>query len=233
MSKIDDSVLARYKVNENNFEIYVDPFLAWDFKHGKTDINFDDLFSYEMVYTDAKKGNEASRESLMDAFGTDNFQDIAKEIILKGDVQITTVQKQQMIENREKEIINYISTNAHDPKTKTPIPTQRIINSFKELKIKINLAKTKEKEIEEIINKLQKIIPISLEKVVLLVEIPASYAAKASSVIYKYDLIDQKWLPNGSLFAKIKIPSGLKAQLISDINNLTHGNARITSELEN
>ena len=61
------------------------------------------------------------------------------------------MQKQQMIENREKEIINYISTNAHDPKTKTPIPTQRIINSFKELKIKINLAKTKEKEIEEII----------------------------------------------------------------------------------
>ncbi|NCC71509.1 ribosome assembly factor SBDS, partial [bacterium] len=113
MVKMDDAVLARLKKNELNFEIYVDPFMAWDFKHGK-DISIDNMVAYEAVYTDAKKGEEASKEDLSSIFGTTDFFKIAKEIIMHGDVQLTTVQKQQMVEKRENEIITFIKTNAHD-----------------------------------------------------------------------------------------------------------------------
>jgi ribosome maturation protein SDO1 len=229
MVKLDDAVLAKLKKNDLEFEIYVDPYLAWDYKHGK-DINFDDLIAYEAIYTNAKKGEEVSPDDLNKVFKTTDFQTIVKEIILHGDVQLTTAQKQEMLEKRKREIINYLSKNAHDPKNKTPIPEQRIINAFEELKIKVNLSNKKDKEIQEIIDKLKKIMPISLDKIVISVEIPGSYAGKASSIVYKYEIIDQKWLPSGGLIARIKIPSGIKQQLVSDLNNVTHGNLVIKVE---
>ncbi len=227
---MDAAVLARLKRKDHNFEIYVDPFIAWDLKHGKTDINFDDLFAYEAVYSDAKKGEEASKEVVKDVFETNDFHTIAKEIIAHGDVQLTTAQKQLMTEKREKEVINFIITNAHDPKNHTPIPEQRIKNAFEELKIKINLSKQKDKEINDIIDQLKKIMPISLEKIILSIEIPANFAGKASSVIYKYEITEQKWLPSGALVAKIRIASGMRNQLVSDLNNITHGNIVIKVE---
>ena len=230
MAKMDDAVLARLKKEGYNFEIYVDPFLAWDFRHGDSKINFDDLIAFDTVYSDAKKAKEASKEILKKVFKTEDFTEIAKEIIYSGEVQLTTVQRHQLTEKREKEIINFIANNAHDPKTMTPIPVQRIVNAFEELKIKVNLSKKKDEEIKEIIKKLQKVMPLSLEKIIIEIEVPATHAGKCSSIIYKYEVIDQKWLSNGGLFAKIKIPAGIKTSLISNLNNITHGDIKVVVE---
>ena len=59
MVKLEDAVLAKLRRDDHNFEIYVEPYLAWDFKHGK-EVNFDDIIAYEAIYSDAKKGDEAS-----------------------------------------------------------------------------------------------------------------------------------------------------------------------------
>lgn len=229
---LENTVVARIKRGEHNFEILVYPFLAWDFRHNIQEITIDKVIAFEEVYSDLQKSNVAPKEMLIESFGTDDIYKIAEKIIKDGDVQLTTAQRQMLIEKREKEIISYITKNAHDPKNKTPIPEQRIINAFEELKIKINLSKQKEKEIEEIVDKLKRIMPISFEKIIVIVEIPSTYAGKASSIIYKYELDDQKWLANGSLVAKIKIPAGLKQQLVSDLNTVTHGNLTIKIESE-
>jgi ribosome maturation protein SDO1 len=229
MVKLEDAVLAKLRRDDHNFEIYVEPYLAWYFKHGK-EVNFDDIIAYEAIYSDAKKGDEASKEVLKTVFETEDFTTIAKEIILSGDVQLTTAQRQEMVEKRRNDIISFFTKNAHDPKNKTPIPEQRFINAFEELKIKINLNVPRDREIAEILKALTKIMPISLDKIVVAIEIPGTYAGKASSVIYKYEIVDQKWLASGGLVAKIKIPSGMKNQLVSEINNVTHGNVVIKTE---
>ncbi len=230
---LENTVVAKIKKGEHTFEILVYPFQAWDYKHNLPNITIEQVIAYEEVYSDIQKSNLASKEVILEVFETEDIFKIADKIIRDGEVQLTTAQKQQMAERREKEIITYISKYAHDPKNKTPIPEQRIINAFAELKIKINLNKQKEKEIEEIVDKLKRIMPISFEKITLLVEIPASYAGKVSSVIYKQELVDQKWLSSGALVAKIKIPAGLKQQLVSDLNNLTHGNLVVSVSDEN
>jgi ribosome maturation protein SDO1 len=230
---LENTVVARIKRAEHNFEILVYPFQAWDFRLGKSDLKIEDVLAFEEVYSDLQKSNVASRELLLEHFETEDIFKIAEKIVKDGDVQLTTAQKQLMMEKREKEIINYISKYAHDPKNKTPIPEQRIVNAFEELKIKINLSKHKEKEIEEIVDKLKRIMPISFDKIILMVEVPANYAGKISSVIYKQEIVDQKWLSSGALVAKIKIPAGQKQNLVSDLNNLTHGNLVATVVDEN
>jgi ribosome maturation protein SDO1 len=230
MVKMDEAVLAKLKKNTHNFEIYVDPYMAWDYRHGKEVTNFDDMIALDTVYSDAKKGDEASKEIIEKTFGTSDFKTIADEIIKEGEVQLTTAQRQEMTERREKEIIDFLSKNAHDPKTMTPIPPQRLINAFEELKIKINLAKRKEDEIKEILQKLQRMMPISMDKIIVVIEIPAMYSGKASPVIYKQEIVDQKWTASGNMILKIKIPAGEKANLISELNQVTHGDIKVSIE---
>jgi ribosome maturation protein SDO1 len=230
MVQLEDAVLARLDKDGHHFEIWVDPELAWDYKHGKEISNFRDMIAIDIVYSDAKKGDEVKHEFLKEIFETDFFEDIAKKIIKEGEVQLTTSQRNKMLERRKQEIIDFIAKNAHDPKENTPIPPQRIINALDEMKYKFNLSRNKEDEIHEVLLILKRAFPISLEKIDVSVEIPAKFTGKVQPLLHKYDIANEKWLPSGSLIATLKIPSGLKNILINDFNNVTHGEVTIKFE---
>lgn len=227
---LENTVVAKLKKENHDFEILVYPFVAWDYRHNHPGITIEQVIAYDEIYSDVAKANLASNELLIECFGTSDIHKIADKIVRDGEVQLTTTQKQLLTEKREKEIIEFISKNAHDPRAKTPIPPQRLINAFEELKIKVNLNTNKEKEIEDILNKLVRIMPISMDKIILEIEVPALYTGKASAVIFKYEVAEQNWLGSGDLFCKIKIPAGTKQQLVSDLNNVTHGNIIIRVE---
>jgi ribosome maturation protein SDO1 len=105
----------------------------------------------------------------------------------------------------------------------TPIPPQRVINALDAAKYKFTLNRKKEDEINEVLLILKKAMPISLEKITMYVEVSATYSGKITSVLHRYELLEEKWLPNGGVTAKVSIPVGLKSKLITDLNNITHG----------
>ncbi len=223
MVKLDDAVIARLSRNGHRFEIFVDPYKAWDYKHGKTEINFDEMFAMEEVYSDSAKGKLASEEVIKEVFQTTDFLTIAKKIIHDGDVQLTTSQRNEMLKRRESEIIYFITKNAHDPKDMTPIPPQRILNALESAKFKFSLSRKKDDELNEVMLVLKKAMPISMEKIVMSVEVTAQYSGKLMPVLHKYEILEEKWLPSGGLFARVTLPIGLKSKLLTDLNNITHG----------
>jgi len=229
MVKLDDAVIAKYSRNGHHFEIFVDPYKAWDYKHGK-EISFDDVFAMEEVYSDSAKGKLASEEIVKQVFQTTDFLTIAKKIITDGDVQLTTSQRNEMLKRRENEIIDFIAKNAHDPKEMTPIPPQRIINALESAKFKFNLSRKKEDELNEVMLILKKAMPISMEKIVMSIEVTAQFSGKLMPILHKYDILDEKWLPSGGLIAKVTLPIGLKQKLITDLNNITHGSVIVNVE---
>ena len=222
MVKLEEAVIARLDRQSHHFEILVEPYMAWDYKHGK-EVNLDNLFAMEEIYSDSAKGKLASEEVLKEVFQTTDFLTIAKKIIVDGEVQLTTSQRNEMLERRKNEIIDFIVKNAHDPKDMTPIPPQRIINALDSAKYKFTLNRKKQDEINEVLLILKKAMPISLEKITVVIEVSAIYSGKITSLIHRYDLIEEKWLPSGGLTAKVSIPVGLKSKLITDLNNVTHG----------
>ncbi len=226
MVKLDDAVIARLDRQSHHFEVLVDPYLAWDYKHGK-EVNLDEVFAMEEVYSDSAKGKLASEDVLKEVFQTTDFLTIAKRIIQDGEVQLTTAQRNEMLERRKNEIIDFIARNAHDPKEMTPIPPQRIINALDSAKYKFSMNRKREDEINEVMLVLKKAMPISLEKITLVIEVNSTYSGKVSSILHRYELIEEKWLSNGGLSAKLSIPVGLKPKLINDLNSITHGSVVI------
>ncbi|MCK5459453.1 MAG: ribosome assembly factor SBDS, partial [Thermoplasmatales archaeon] len=125
MVRLDDAVIARLHKGEDHFEILVDPRAAEHLIEGK-EVDVLSSLAIDTIFKDSKKGTHASQESLEKVFGTDDVETIVKEIILKGEIQLTTEQRHEMQEKKQKRIVDIIVKNAMDPQTKTPHPRQRI-----------------------------------------------------------------------------------------------------------
>ncbi|MFH1586963.1 MAG: ribosome assembly factor SBDS [Candidatus Diapherotrites archaeon] len=222
MVKMEDAVIARFESKGEKFEMLVDPDLAMDLKEGR-EVNFNDLLVIDTVFKDANKGDEKSEEKVKEIFGTAGINEIAKKIILEGEVQLTTAQRREIMARKRKEIVAFIAMNAVNPQTKTPHPPQRIENAIEEAKLQIDFGKTVQEQIPEFMKELRKLIPISLEQLKLAIRIPAEHAGKAEHILHKYKLQKEEWQKDGSLIAVVEIPAGMKQELFNEINAITHG----------
>jgi ribosome maturation protein SDO1 len=220
-------VIARYEAKGHRFEILVDPDLALKVKEGKS-VNVDELLIGDYVYKDARKGLKASPESMREVFGTDDIKKVALEIVRRGEIHLTAEQRRRIIENKKKQIINLIARNAIDPKTKLPIPPKRIELAMEQARVSIDPFKSPEAQMEQIVSKIAKIIPIKIAKAYVAVKIPPQYSGRA----YKFlsgmgDIKKTNWLSDGSLLVEIEIPAGMQEEFIEKINKFTHGTASI------
>lgn len=224
MVSLEEAVIARLKKGEEHFEVLVDPYAAADLIDGK-DIDIMQNLAIDAVFKDAKKGTRSSEESLMKHFGTNNVLEIAKQIILKGAIQLTTEQRHKMQKNKKARIIDIIARNAMDPKTKSPHPRQRIELAMDQAGVHIDPFKPVNEQVKTILDLLRPIIPISMENIRISVKIPAEYIGRAYGTVRNFGTLEREdWQSDGSWLGIIKIPAGMQNDFYDKINDATKGN---------
>jgi ribosome maturation protein SDO1 len=221
---LDDAVIARLKKGEDHFEILVDPYLAADLLDGK-EIDVLKILVIDTIFNDSKKGTHASSESLQSVFGTNNVTEIATKIIKKGEIQLTTEQRNKMQKNKKNRIIDTIAKNAMDPKTKAPHPRQRIELAMDQAGVHIDPFKPVNEQVKIIIDVLRPIIPISMEQVRISVKIPAEFIGRAYGEARNFGALErEEWQSDGSWVGIVRIAAGLQTDFYEKLNDLTKGN---------
>jgi ribosome maturation protein SDO1 len=221
---LDEAVIARLKKGEEHFEVLVDPYAAADLIDGK-EVNIVQNLAIDAVFKDSKKGTHASEESLQKNFGTNDISEITKKIILKGDIQLTTEQRNKMQKNKRNRIIDTIVKNAMDPKTKSPHPRQRIELAMEQAGIHIDPFKPVNEQVKLIIELLRPIIPISMENIKISIKIPAEHIGRAYGTIRNFGSLEREdWQSDGSWIGIIRIPAGMQNDFYDKINDVTKGN---------
>lgn len=224
MVSLDNAVIARLKKGEEHFEVLVDPYAAADLIDGK-DIDVMQSLAIDEIFKDSKKGTRASEEPLQKIFGTQNVAEIAKQIILKGDIQLTTEQRHKVQKNKRNRIIDTIVKNAMDPKTKAPHPRQRIELAMDEAGIHVDPFKPVSEQVKIIIETLRPIIPISMEHMRISVKISSEYIGKAYGVARNYGALEREdWQSDGSWIGIIRLPAGMQTDFYDKLNEVTKGN---------
>lgn len=224
MVSLDEAVIARLKKGEEHFEVLVDPYAAADLIDGK-DIDVVQSLAIDAIFKDSKKGTHASEESLQKSFGTGDIAEITKQIILKGDIQLTTDQRHKMQKNKRNRIIETISRNAMDPKTKAPHPRQRIELAMEEAGVHVDPFKPVSEQVKTIIELLRPIIPISMENVRISVKIPAEQIGKAYGVVRTIGTLEREdWQSDGSWVGIVRLPAGMQIDFYDKLNDVTKGN---------
>ena len=222
MVQVEQAVIARFEHSGTRFEVLVDPDLALSLRKGKS-VSMHDLVALDEIFKDAKKGEAQSDSAVQKAFGTTDFESVVRQIILKGEVQLTTEQRRKLLEEKRKELVAFIARNALNPQSKTPHPPLRIENALSEAKFSVDLFKSVEEQVPLAVQAVRHLIPISLEKIKIAVKIPALFAGKATSILHKFGVQRQEWQKDGSLIATLELPSGLKQDLFDELNHLSHG----------
>ena len=225
MVSLEKAVIARLRRGGEEYEVLVDPYLARDLKEGK-EVNFEELLAAEEIFKDAKKGERASSEELRKAFGTDDIYDVARRIILEGEVQITAEQRKEMLEAKRKQIITFISRNTIDPRTNAPQPPAKIERALEEAKVHIDVFKPVEAQIKDIVKALKPILPLKFEETEIAIKIPPEYTGKAISALYNFGgITKEEWQKDGSWICVMRIPSGMYGELMDLLGKVAKGEA--------
>ena len=214
------NVEARLKVKGKEFQILVDVDKALEFRKG-LNVNMQNVLAASEIFYDIKKGLKASTSDLEGAFGTSNVEEIAKKIVLKGEVVIPSEYRQREKETKVKQVIDFLTRNAVDSVTGKPIPESRIENAIKQSGVNIE-NKPIEGQINKILSKLKEIMPIKIETKKLKVTIPSLHSGKVYGLLNEYKE-KEEWLNNGDLVCIINIPAGLEMDFYDKLNAITHG----------
>lgn len=222
MVSVDDAVVARISKDGVRFEILVDSDLALEFRKGK-DISIENVLAVREVFKDAGSGDRASEDELQKGFRTTDIWKIAGDVIRNGDVQITTEHRRKLVEEKKKQIADTISRQGIDPKTNLPHPPQRILNAMEEAKVHVDPLKRSSGQIEAVLEKIEPILAISMERVEVELRIPLQFAGKASSAVRAIVPVKKEEWKSDSWVAVIEIPAGLQSEVYSKLNELTSG----------
>ena len=219
--------IVRYSHDGEKFEILVKPDPALDFKLGKKK-DISGVLVSDDVYSDSGKGTKPSSEKLLKAFNTEDQVEIAKIILQKGDLNLTTDQRRKMVEEKKKQIVNFIVKTYVDPKTHLPHPPLRIEQAMKDGRVSIDPQKNVEEQVKEIVEKLRSIIALKSENLQLEITIPAQYASQSYAVLKSVgSLKNEEWQNNGSLKAILEIPAAARPSVIDRLGSITKGSASV------
>lgn len=219
--------IVRYSHDGEKFEILVKPDPALDFKLGKKK-DISGVLVSDDVYSDSGKGTKPSSEKLLKAFNTEDQVEIAKIILQKGDLNLTTDQRRKMVEEKKKQIVNFIVKTYVDPKTHLPHPPLRIEQAMKDGRVSIDPQKNVEEQVKEIVEKLRSIIALKSENLQLEITIPAQYASQSYAVLKSVgSLKNEEWQNNGSLKAILEIPAAARPIVIDRLGSITKGSASV------
>src|SRR3989440_946162 len=216
-------VIARIETAGEKFEVLVKPEAVQKIRDGK-DVDLLRELAIDEIFRDAHKGSKASEEKMQEFFGTTESLAVAKQIIQRGEIQLTTEQRRQMLEAKRKQIVQYIAANAINPQTGAPHPPQRIEIAMEEAKVHVDPFKNVEEQVKEVLDALRPLIPIRFEKVRIAVKLSAEDSAKAYGDLKSFGtIVKEEWSPTGAWIGVIELRAHLQTELLDRLHVKTEG----------
>jgi len=222
-----DVTIAKFSFEGEKFEILVKPDQALEYKLGKKkDISA--ILVSDEIYTDSGKGTKPSAEKLLKAFKTEDQTEIAIIIMQKGDLNLTTDQRRKMIDDKKKQIVEFIVKTYVDPRTHLPHPPIRVELAMKDGRVSVDPQKSVDEQVKDIVEKLRSIIALKSENMELEIIIPAQYASQSYAVLKSVGTLKkEEWQNNGSLKAILEIPAAARPNVIDRLGSITKGSASV------
>jgi ribosome maturation protein SDO1 len=215
--------IARLTKDNEHFEVLVKSQKALDYRNGKIS-GITEALAAETIFSDANKGTRAAEDDIRKAFGTTDSLKVADIILKKGQLQLTTEQRRKMVEDKRKQIVDYISRQAVDPKTNLPHPPLRIENAMEQIRYPIDPYKSIEEQSKDIIKLLRPILPLKVEQLQIAVTIPSQHAVRAYGAIKSYGTIKrEEWRGDGSWYGVMEMPAGGYASFLNKLGEVTKG----------
>lgn len=205
--KLTNVSLVKLKKAKKRFEIACYQNKVQDFRKG-VEKDLDEVLQIHQVFMNVSKGLVASKDDLQKCFGTTELDPIIKEIMSKGEIQLSEKERQIMLNKINNELITIISAKCINPKSKKRYPPTMIHKALTELKFSPVLNKSTKIQALDAIRLLvsKQIIPIVRAKMKVKISVAAEYSETIEKLKHlvatnndaDLSVVDEKfWVFNG------------------------------------
>lgn len=157
--RLTNVAIVRLKKGGKRFEIacYRNKVLSW---RNKLEKDIDEVLQTHTVFTNVSKGQVAKKEDLVKVFGKDDLTEICKDILEKGELQVSDKERHSQIDSLFKDIATTVADKCVNPETKRPYPVSIIEKAMKDIHFSVNVNKSAKQQSLEVIPLIKSEIPL-------------------------------------------------------------------------
>lgn len=130
------------------------------------------------VFVNVSKGQTAKKEDLVKAFGTDDQTEICKQILSKGELQVSDKERQSQLETMFRDIASIVADKCVNPDTKRPYTVGLIERAMKDIHYSVKPNKSTKQQALEVIRQLKETMEIQRAHMRLRLVVPAKEAKR-------------------------------------------------------
>jgi len=173
--KLTNVSIVRLKKSGKRFEIACYKNKVQEWRNG-VETSLDDVLQISNVFTNVSKGEVAKSNDLQKAFGTSSVDDVVKEILKKGEVQVNEKEREHDLTSLRKEIATLVAEKCVDPATQRPYPVGMIEKAMAEAGVSVKTGKNAKSQVSETLRLIQSgsKLPIQRARMRVRVVVPAA-----------------------------------------------------------
>ncbi|KAJ1975253.1 hypothetical protein H4R34_004406 [Dimargaris verticillata] len=172
--KLTNVSIVRLRKGGKRFEVacYKNKVMEW---RNNVETDIDEVLQIHSVFLNVSKGQVASKDDLQKAFKTDDTDKIIKEILKKGELQVSDKERQSQMDSMHRDIATIVAEKCINPESKRPYTVSMIEKALSDLHFSVRPNKSAKQQALEVIKQLQEkdIIPIARTQMRLRITMPA------------------------------------------------------------
>ncbi|XP_063620497.1 ribosome maturation protein SBDS [Cydia splendana] len=182
--RLTNVAIVRLKKGGKRFEIacYRNKVVSW---RNKVEKDIDEVLQTHTVFTNVSKGQVAKKEDLVKVFAKEDLTEICKEILEKGELQVSDKERHSQIESLFKDIATTVADKCINPETKRPYPVSIIEKAMKDIHFSVNVNKNAKQQALDVIQLLKKEIPLERAQMRVRILLTGKDARKTKEKVVK------------------------------------------------
>ncbi|EJD04442.1 Shwachman-Bodian-diamond syndrome protein [Fomitiporia mediterranea MF3/22] len=181
--KLTNVSVVRLKKGGKRFEVACYKNKVQEWRKG-VETNLDDVLQISAVFVNVSKGEQAKAGDLKKAFGKASEDDIIKEILKHGDLQVGEKEREHELTNLRKDIAHRVSESVVDPSTQRPYSLGIIEKALSEVGFSVDPSKNAKSQVLGAIKLLQGgRLPVQRARMRVRLTIPAADVEKLEARI--------------------------------------------------
>ncbi|KAJ9591724.1 hypothetical protein L9F63_001752, partial [Diploptera punctata] len=192
--RLTNVAVVRMKKGGKRFEIacYRNKVVSW---RNKVETDIDEVLQTHTVFTNVSKGQVAKKEDLIKAFGKDDQTDVCKEILAKGELQVSDKERQSQLESLFRDIATTVADKCVNPETKRPYPVSMIEKAMKDAHYSVKPNRNAKQQALDVIPLLKATMPLERAQMRIRVVLSGKEARKLREKVAKLatSIESDKW----------------------------------------
>lgn len=191
--------------------------------------DIDEVLQTHSVFTNVSKGQVAKKDDLLKAFGKDDHTEICKEILSKGELQVSDKERSSQLDSLFKDIATTVANKCVNPDLKRPYPVTMIEKAMKDLHYSVKPNQSAKQQALNVIKLLKETIPIERAKMRIRVVFKGKDGKKIREKLIKLETVEleNEDRDGDQLNIVFLIDPGIYKEVDQMINSETKGSAHI------